>query len=108
MSVLRLALVVLAVLPALAGAAPRKVVSGDKHFFIDAAPAWVKPQTPAAPAAASGGADRSILYLLVDHQILAGRSVAPERYRRMVLSPVERSGLEQASQIEIPFDPDYQ
>ena len=71
------------------------------------APDWVRPLEPdagrQAPEGATGGAD----YLLTDLQVRnePGRELAYSRYATRVL---DASGLGQAANIEIVFDPAYQ
>lgn len=69
-------------------------------------PGWVRdcPLPGAAPPAAP--ADSGRLYLLVDHQVRVGRTTTD--YQRFAWTPLSTAGVQNASEIQIPFDPSYE
>jgi hypothetical protein len=84
--------------------------AGSAHaaeYTIGAVPAWVVPTTPGTSGAnqASQGSD-GVAYLLMDTQVLAGGQRVT--YRRLVTTALAASGVDNAANIEIPFDPSYQ
>ena len=81
--------------------------AADRRFSVGPRPAWLADPgwvESTAPAAADSGGTR---YLLFDQQ----RRVSPgesETYMRTVWRAETTAGVQDASEIEIPFDPSYQ
>lgn len=78
------------------------------EYQVGPAPAWVVPSQPGASGAtlASKGSDGTA-YRLVDTQILVGERQRV-RYRRVVATALNASGVDAIANVEIPFDPSYQ
>lgn len=88
---------------ALAAAAPP---SPGRGVALAPPPSWVEAVAPAtrpAPPDASGGVD----YLLVDDQVRIGSGPA-ERYHRTVRRVLSPSGVSNASELRVDFDPTYE
>lgn len=87
-----------------AGATVQDAKTGFQYSF-GPAPAWVLPPPAAAPA--PPGPAAPMHYQYIDEQIRVEGSSSAE-YRRQVRVVNDSTGLDQASQIEIEFDPTYQ
>jgi len=100
----RVAWLIGALLLALAPGAKAQPTAGA--WTIAPPPAWVATQplpgreTP--PPAADGGR----LYLLVDHQVRAGRTAS--EYRRYAWTALSTAGVQNASELQLRFDPSFE
>lgn len=98
---LRLGLALLALAAALPAAGAPKVAVGPP-------PAWVETQAlPGGPTPTKEDAGGDVAFLLVDDQVRrhgAGR----DHYRRMARQVVSTSGIDDASELRVDFDPAYQ
>jgi transglutaminase-like putative cysteine protease len=78
------------------------------HSWVVAPPAsWIRElPLPAADTPLKAGADSGRLYLLVDHQARLGGPVVD--YSRFAWTPLSTAGVQNASEIQVHFDPAYQ
>jgi hypothetical protein len=68
---------------------------------------WVKPQAlPAGDSPLRSAARSGRLYLLVDHQVRAG--AATTDYRRYAWTALSTAGVQNASEIQLHFDPTFE
>lgn len=103
----RLLLLALAVTLPLSWPAPA-AAAAHRTVAIGPAPAWVEPTPlPDAPVPSTTDASGSVAFLLVDDQVRRGPA-GREHYRRMVQQVVTTPGIEEASELRVDFDPDYQ
>ena len=71
-------------------------------------PSWVKPQPLPAErhARCRSAAESGRLYLLVDHQVRAGATTTD--YRRYAWTALSTAGVQNASEIQLHFDPTFE
>lgn len=84
-----------------AASAARQVTQGP-------APRWVVPsEVPQGPAPTTGEAGGDVAFLLVDDQVRPAPG-GLEHYQRLVQQVVATTGVDDASEVRIDFDPAYQ
>jgi transglutaminase-like putative cysteine protease len=94
--------VLLAACASVAGAAPV-----EPGWGVAPPASWVRQlPLPSADTPLRAGADSGRLYLLVDHQVHLGR--VPVEYHRFAWTPLSTAGVQNASEIQVHFDPAYQ
>ncbi len=70
-------------------------------------PSWVRTQAlPAADTPLRAAADSGRLYLLVDHQVRVGAPTTD--YRRYAWTALSTAGVQNASEIQLRFDPSFE
>lgn len=77
------------------------------EYQVGQVPAWVVSTQPESGSAQAGQGSDGVVYRLVDSQVLVGERQRV-RYRRMVATAVNASGVDALANLEIPFEPSYQ
>jgi len=81
--------------------------SGARAWTVGPPGAWVRPQAlPSADTPLRAAADSGRLYLLVDHQVRVGTPVSD--YHRFAWTALSTAGVQNASEIQVRFDPAYE
>lgn len=96
----------LMMLGVLAAASPWSAYAAE--YQLGPVPAWVIPSEAGLSGATQAGkGGDGVAYRLVDTQVLAGERQRV-RYRRVVATAFNASGVDAIANVEIPFDPSYQ
>ena len=86
---------------------PSAAAARDAQWSIAPPGAWVQQYPlPAAPKTAPGAGSSGRAYVLLDHQVRVGPAAAD--YHRFAWRPVSTAGLQNASEIQIHFDPSFE
>jgi uncharacterized protein DUF3857/transglutaminase superfamily protein len=95
-------------LPVLVAALVAAPAAAAQKVAVAPAPAWVEPVAlPVAPAPSAEDAGGHVAFLLVDDQVRRGPA-GLEHYQRMARQVLATSGIDDASELRIDFDPEYQ